>query len=104
MSIIERPETTTTTIERRQVKRGAAWLDEHYSGWADEINLATLDMQYCTVCVFGQIVGAANYWKKIRGEGLDEIALGFHVMGDGGDYDKWDRLAEAWRDEITSRR
>lgn len=42
------------TIEAR-VARGAAWLDEHYPTWWKAIDLSTLAVSSCHLCVLGQV-------------------------------------------------
>lgn len=42
------------TIEER-VQAGAAWLDERYPGWFQVIDLGTLDISRCDLCVLGQV-------------------------------------------------
>lgn len=42
------------TIAER-VQAGSVWLDEHYPGWFKVINLGTLNVSNCHVCVLGQV-------------------------------------------------
>jgi len=37
------------------VAKGAAWLDEHYPRWVDAIDLATLELSDCEMCMLGQV-------------------------------------------------
>jgi hypothetical protein len=39
---------------RKHVARGAAFLDEKRPGWADRIDLDSLSLEDCTMCVLGQ--------------------------------------------------
>lgn len=41
-----------------RVALGATWLDLHYPGWVDAIDLDTLDISNCTSCVLGQVYTA----------------------------------------------
>lgn len=51
------PLTVTQVLENgERVAAGAAWLDATSPGWADTIDLATLDLQNPCGCVMGQIV------------------------------------------------
>lgn len=38
-----------------RVARGAAWLDDKYPQWYSKIDLSTLDLSNCTMCVLGQV-------------------------------------------------
>jgi hypothetical protein len=38
-----------------RVARGAAWLDTKYPGWFASIDLATLEISDCRMCVLGQV-------------------------------------------------
>lgn len=107
MSVIEQ-ETTTTTVEQEQVRRGADWLDENHLGWDETIDLTRLDLKSCSKCVVGQLldsndIGYWEYWNFLRDNEIDDRALGFHAHNEIDDR-AWDRLTEAWRDEVTSRR
>ena len=84
--------------------RGAAFLDGHVPGWAQRVDLDTLDMSNCRYCVLSQVAG--NYRDAVQDfdidSDLDAVALGFlRVSGDGS---SWQRLAEAWAGEIRERR
>lgn len=41
-------------IEDR-VARGTAWLDEHYPNWVTGIDISTLNIASCHLCVLGQV-------------------------------------------------
>lgn len=47
---------TKVTIEER-VLRGAAWMDEHFPGWAEKVNTETIDQSSSINCVMGQATG-----------------------------------------------
>lgn len=38
-----------------RVKLGEAWLDQHYPGWYKAIDLGTLELSSCNLCVLGQV-------------------------------------------------
>lgn len=38
-----------------RVARGAVWLDEHYPQWWERIEISTLDVSSCHLCVLGQV-------------------------------------------------
>lgn len=44
-----------TSIAEPFVARGVAWLDEHYPGWFNAIDLETLNISRCDICVLGQV-------------------------------------------------
>jgi hypothetical protein len=114
----------TPQIAAARVAQGAAFLDRVRPGWADLINVDTLQMVQCYRCVLGQIYGdycagvAAFGWHPY-GEiilALPQVALGFvladedlhegeyrwalDAVGDVG----WRTLTEAWIAAIAERR
>lgn len=42
-----------------RVEKGAGFLDRHYPGWWQHMNLGTLDIASCQECVLGQVYGMA---------------------------------------------
>ena len=38
-----------------QVQAGAEWLDEHYSGWEDKIDVSCLNLMNPWYCILGQV-------------------------------------------------
>ena len=49
-----------------RIERGAAWLDEHHPGWRDKVNVDTLDLSDCTMCVLGQLSGQeGDNWPTV---------------------------------------
>lgn len=52
-------ETTLETAMRERVEKGAAFLDKHYPGWWEHIDLGTLEISSCTTCVLGQVYDMA---------------------------------------------
>lgn len=106
------------------VQRGAALLDEKLPGWADQIDLDTLQMADGCRCVLGQIGGrefnldalgwhegyAPNYERLARlvfTGYKDECAHGFNQLMDSKDHPigpPFDDLQDAWKGEIVARR
>lgn len=116
------PDTVVGPLEKEQVRRGAAFLDEVSPGWHDRINLADFDITDCSKCVVGQLfVEAADSSFGDNFE-FDRVLLDYGIENYGKHYGfwayessnsfrsyeddaaAWDRLGQAWRDEITSRR
>jgi len=83
---------------------GAEFLDEMRPGWAEQIDLADLDMGSCYRCVLGQLGGAyGGTVEDLAIDGEDEVQLGFmRLAGEGGHA--WQMLREAWTAEIVKRR
>jgi hypothetical protein len=90
------------------VVRGARYLDEILPGWADTIDLDTLDLGSICDCVLGQLavdivpnlVFRSYYEARSHlGIGADQaFSLGFTTLGD------FAHLTRAWRDLIIKRR
>jgi hypothetical protein len=40
-----------------RVERGAALLDERRPGWWDEVDVGSLDLRQCDLCILGQLWG-----------------------------------------------
>lgn len=89
--------------------KGAALLDEEAPGWAERIDLPTLDLGSCWTCVLGQIFAGPNshpggpYFTGLHQLGLDtkEAATehGFAALY----LDEDAALGEAWTAEILRR-
>lgn len=98
------------TIEQR-VAAGVAWLDENRSGWIDLVNLDTLDLSSCTLCVLGQLFGeyedaplAAKYTPDLASTGPAR-SRGFEVAyRTASAYREYADLTAEWRRVIESRR
>jgi hypothetical protein len=99
-----------TTAEQAAAK-GAALLDEEVPGWADRIDVPTLDLGSCTLCVLGQLYPEHNTLP-----GPDGYFLGLHQLGlsvyagrehgftsNGAAGITLDELAEAWSGEVHRR-
>jgi hypothetical protein len=104
---------------RRNVLRGAAWLDAKNPSWWAEIDLVKLEMSNCTNCVLGQLYYAfagdvySHYYRTGFGygrllldmEGLDVIDLGFTAdYRPGGRAKVFAELRHLWIEQIDERR
>lgn len=101
---------TTKAINLR-VARGTRYLDRHCPGWANNIDLATLDMESGAQCVLGQCFGdffrALQTHTPIKVQGMDTesqnewaIRHGFYGDGKPGAYE---RLGLSWAPVIAYR-
>ena len=110
----ERSVTTTTvpTVAER-VQAGAAWLDEHESGWVDRIDLDRLDINSECQCILGQLHGSYKAAPPVQ-DAADANGAHYGVLGWaiplGFGLDWWDcktdgrELTAAWRELIATRR
>jgi hypothetical protein len=58
----------------KEVRRGAALLDEERPNWFEEIDLDELKMANCNHCILGQIYGEYDAGIEVlSGEGIEEI-------------------------------
>lgn len=79
----------------KAVNAGIELLDAERPGWKSEIDLDSLDLGSCGVCVLGQIFGEYS-------EGLSELGIstghryGFDTTGEG----KYTELTQAWKDAL----
>lgn len=79
-----------------KVKSGIALLDAHFGGssWKTDIDLDTLDLGSCSVCVLGQLFG--NY-----SDGLDELGIiGGYSYGFDQSSGSFRDLTAAWKDAL----
>lgn len=86
---------------RRRAARGAAFLDERASGWAERINLDTLDVIDIYRCPLGQLYG--TYGAGMVALDIDPAQdwwYGF-LWGKSTDVDV---LNCAWKREVAKRR
>lgn len=97
------------------VKRGIYWLDENHPGWAQRIDLGTLEMSECQDCVIGQAIG--DYGENIvKASGVEypasarwSIEHGFEspvvfAMNDGLEVNYGYReLDILWSEEVQKR-
>lgn len=90
-----------TSAER--VAAGAAWLDDHDPDWYDRIDLDTLALADCGLCVLGQAFG--DYWVGLVDIDLNNwTADQFGFRASRNDPGEYAELDEHWAREITSRR
>lgn len=101
-----------------RVRRGALHLDATVPGWADKVDVGTLDIGSCFDCIIGQLVGPYHllfFCDDVPedGSGLARLGLdhvpsaswredhGFTVCGSRGGFAS---LRAAWVAEILPRR
>jgi hypothetical protein len=83
-----------------RVAAGAVFLDGRMPGWAERIDLDSLNLMDDCYCVLGQLGGC--YHAVVTELGLsigEEISLGFMAGGTGA----WDLLDAAWTAEVRKR-
>jgi hypothetical protein len=98
----------TPATAHAQAERGARWMDTHYPGWVNMIDLPKLEMRNGNYCVLGQaapLIGAFDFdsalnsigftsrWATINGFLVDP----FHVDT------RYEMLTIAWREQIRNR-
>jgi hypothetical protein len=103
-------ETSGTDFEP-MVAKGAELLDTHRPGWAEAIDLESLNMADYGRCILGQLFG--DYWDGAQELGrltstdyLSQRGHGFTLYIGFGDGDKpadWYTLHELWRREVVAR-
>ena len=78
-----------------KVKSGIALLDAHFGGssWKTDIDLDTLDLGSCGVCVLGQLFGDYS-------EGLDELGIGGGYSYGFDSTGSFRELTQAWKDAL----
>lgn len=88
--------------------RGAEFLDQRRPGWADEIDLDTLDLRSLDDCVLGQLYGdwgAANRAiPEIEWNSGSQAYYGFELDGAPFSRDRYKALTDEWRDQVLMRR
>jgi hypothetical protein len=109
-----------------RVERGAAWLDRHRPGWEQRINLDTLRLENCALCVLGQEFGSfyagvtssygdgwfvndespGRHWAWECGFVLnrDEIDLDHNTAPLGQYESAYEPLRQCWITHIVGRR
>src|SRR5258708_40306755 len=98
-----------STIAER-VARGAALLDEKMPGWAEHIDLDTLNLASSCRCVLGQLHPNLEAPDDAYLDGLnhldvsttDDSGYGFDTSDE--DDDEYERLTTTWRELIEARR
>lgn len=89
--------------------RGAEFLDGKQKGWADKINLGTLDLQSPCLCVLGQLVpgvepgGYSNGYQAginewFQGDTYSAAEHGFKIA-----EDRYDAIYESTTDDTPAR-
>lgn len=102
------------TLARERAAAGAALLDERLPGWADKVNLDTLEMWSPSSCVlaqaYGSFTGAVDVFGLVYEQDTDRpsvIDLGFEAPNDDPESnereDTFAWLDIAWADEVRSR-
>lgn len=87
---------TQDTI-RRRVNRGIKLLNLRQVGWAKRIDLNTLDINYPTKCVLGQLFGNDIYGLDLLQLNREqEVTHGFNSKIGQYDYDM-PRLTKTWK-------
>lgn len=111
------------------VQKGAALLDVRLPGWADQIDLDTLELSNGCRCVLGQLAGRkvnlellgldADDYVEASGEIVasyedvidqvgDAVKLGFALgrtrLRRREAWEAWEALQDAWKGEIVARR
>lgn len=105
-----------------RVVNGAVWLDRVNPGWAESINLDTLDMEATSHCVLGQLYSVPStnpydslgFWRVMCGKvpALGNECYDWGWMrrhgfaghsGHGFDEVELSALHQAWRDMVTAR-
>lgn len=109
---------TTTTDLQHNVNAGAELLDTAWPGWADEIDLPTLDLSHPNQCVLGQVrdTYASGLRELARKVGFDpggfdwRYQYGYSLASDpvqtpqGSQVDGWELLTVLWSAKIEERR
>lgn len=86
---------------RESVQRGAAFLDEHYPGWRQRINLETLDMRFWDYCVLGQAISPDRTFEAMgKMNNFDLQPYGF--VAPELDPSFYPILTELWKEEIAN--
>lgn len=87
--------------------RGAARFDELRPGWAEDIDLSTVDVRSLSLCPGGQVFG--SYGATLKALGIRDgdqnaiVELGLDVHESEGTRRGYAALSAAWRGEIEWR-
>jgi len=86
------------TIDR-PVAEAARWLDVREPGWAERIDLKTLDIRFPSLCIGAQLKG--TYGRAFDEWGLAEspLWLAFEEL-----WAEYPAVTNAWRAEVLARR
>ena len=86
------------------VKNGATFLDATVPGWYKKIDLEILEISSTCCCIIGQLFD--DYCKGTQALSIvhDTIELGFSLQSNAGLIPcLWEKLTEAWKQEIRQR-
>lgn len=83
-----------------KIARGARWLDIKHPGWEDRIDLDTLNMNYATKCVLGQIVGSNRAYYDHSNQFRIDYGFELEFSFDS----EYDTLRDEWIAFIEKRR
>ncbi len=96
------------SVHDSRVETGIRLLDKQMPGWADHVDLRTLEIESCTRCVVGQLFGFArpdDLWWGYKGLGVESPRrFGFSLDWDLGHRVTYGGLTRAWRRKIRERR
>ncbi len=87
-----------------EVKVAAVWLDATRPGWAEEIDLSTLDQGSGHFCIGGQLAGAVDEsddWQVIAAEFQE--AVGDTTSFWNGPFGSSLENTQLWADEVRAR-
>lgn len=91
------------TSYRKRIKAGVRCLSHKEPLWFLRVNLDTLNLRHCSLCILGQLTGryhsAASY--EICNDGPDRFSRGFTIYGN---LKAWDKLTAEWRSAILALR
>lgn len=79
---------------------GMKWLDLHYPGWIDKVNLDILNIRSCGLCIIGQVIGVEEC-KILAEKPFPFVKRGFMTPSYSREYDT---LTEEWKQAILKRR
>lgn len=63
---------STPLLHNIRARRGATWLDRHWPGWHEQLDLETLDINSSRDCVGAQLAGSYNAFGRAV---ADDIAI-----------------------------
>lgn len=87
-------------------EKGATLLDSKYPGWAQKINLDTLDLSGARLCVLGQLYGSSEAGCKALGTDNHRAfrpPYGFEASSIGGYAANAQKLTDEWKALIHAR-
>lgn len=98
--------THITDSMEKKVEKGAEFLDDIRPGWEDEIDIESLDMGYCRICILGQLYGTfgkgvINAMPGKDGKPEEAVHYGFDILNS---YEEnYSDLGFYWIQEIKQR-